>query len=299
MNITAAVSHLSNRWLPSIDVWSYEIMALWVPIAVYWVQCTVFELLMRAEIPFFEKYRIHTSEERTKRNKVSFTRVLVMVAFQQTIQMMLGYMLMKPVDPKIKAYEDQVALNHLTGQMLSIITYFTNSPYAVQWASSLAWLTQWVAIPALKFLAGMVIMDTHQYILHRMAHQYTFLYKNFHSHHHRLYVPYAFGALYNHPVEGFCLDTVGGALSFELTRMSPFLGMCFFTFSNLKTINDHCGYAFPWDPLNVCFGNNVVYHDIHHQPYGIKKNFSQPFFTFWDKLLGSHYDGPHKVTKSN
>lgn len=56
-----------------------------------------------------------------------------------------------------------------------------------------------------------------------------------HSHHHRLYVPYAFGALYNHPLEGFLLDSCGAALAFELTGMSPRLGMWFFVFSTLKT----------------------------------------------------------------
>lgn len=30
-------------------------------------------------------------------------------------------------------------------------------------------------------------------------------------------------------------------------------------------------------------------HDIHHQPYGIKTNFSQPYFTFWDRLLNTMY----------
>jgi sphinganine C4-monooxygenase len=35
------------------------------------------------------------------------------------------------------------------------------------------------------------------------------------------------------------------------------------------------------------FGNNVAYHDIHHQHYGIKKNFSQPYFTHWDVLLNT------------
>lgn len=128
-----------------------------------------------------------------------------------------------------------------------------------------------------------MIIDTHQYFLHRLAHTSTFLYKHFHSHHHRLYVPYAFGALYNHPVEGFALDTLGAALAYELTRMTPRMGMLLFCFSNIKTsmalgkreieqnsshslfffflyqiVNDHCGYSFPWDPLNVLFKNNGV-----------------------------------------
>lgn len=80
-----------------------------------------------------------------------------------------------------------------------------------------------------------VIMDTHQYFLHRLFHLNKTLYKHIHSHHHRLYVPYAFGALYNHPIEGFLLDTLGATISYELTGMSPRLGMLFFTFSNMKT----------------------------------------------------------------
>jgi sphinganine C4-monooxygenase len=80
-----------------------------------------------------------------------------------------------------------------------------------------------------------VIVDTHQYVLHRLAHTYKFMYKYMHSHHHRLYVPYAFGALYNHPLEGFLLDTCGAAIAFEVTGMSPRLGMYFFVFSTLKT----------------------------------------------------------------
>lgn len=43
--------------------------------------------------------------------------------------------------------------------------------------------------------------------------------------------------------------------------------------------------ALPWDPLQMLFGNNVAYHDIHHQQFGIKKNFSQPYFTHWDTIL--------------
>ena len=41
--------------------------------------------------------------------------------------------------------------------------------------------------------------------------------------------------------------------------------------------------------------NNAAYHDIHHQHWGIKTNFAQPFFTFWDSLLDTKYKG----TRSN
>ena len=44
----------------------------------------------------------------------------------------------------------------------------------------------------------------------------------------------------------------------------------FFLFSTFKTVDDHCGYKLPWDPLQLVFSNNAEYHDIHHQGWGIK-----------------------------
>ena len=117
----------------------------------------------------------------------------------------------------------------------------------------------------------------------------------FHSRHHRLYVPYAFGALYNHPVEGFLLDTAGTGVGYLVSGMTSRQSMLFFTFSTIKTVDDHCGYAFPWDPLQHVTSNNAAYHDIHHQSWGIKTNFSQPFFTFWDRLLNTQWKGETKL----
>lgn len=121
---------------------------------------------------------------------------------------------------------------------------------------------------------------------HQLTHPATL-----HSRHHRLYVPYAYGALYNHPLEGFLLDTLGGGLAFKIAGMTTRQGMWFFTCSTIKTVDDHCGYAFPWDPLQHLTENNAAYHDVHHQSWGIKSNFSQPFFTFWDRLLGTTWTG--------
>ena len=109
------------------------------------------------------------------------------------------------------------------------------------------------------------IMDTWQYFLHRGMHVNKFLYKHLHSVHHRLYVPYAFGALYNHPFEGFLLDSVGAVLSETLSFMTVRQAAFFFVFSTFKTVDDHCGYSLPFDPLQWISGNTADYHDIHHQ----------------------------------
>ena len=96
-------------------------------------------------------------------------------------------------------------------------------------------------------------------------HVNKFLYKKFHSYHHRLYVPYAFGALYNHPVEGFLLDTLGAAIAEATTRLSLRQASFFFVVAVCKTVDDHCGYSLPFDPLQMFSGNTADYHDIHHQ----------------------------------
>jgi sphinganine C4-monooxygenase len=144
-------------------------------------------------------------------------------------------------------------------------------------------------------------MDTWQYFLHRYFHTNTFLYRHVHSWHHRLYVPYSFGALYNHPLEGFLFDTLGATIAHSCALMTMRQGIFFFVLSTAKTVDDHCGFAFPWDPLQHLFGNNSDYHDIHRkssvssfsvhllilllftdQMAGLKKNFSQPFFISWE-----------------
>jgi len=98
-------------------------------------------------------------------------------------------------------------------------------------------------------------------------------------------------------VEGFALDTLGTGLAYLATGMTVRQGMWFFTMSTIKTVDDHCGYAFPWDPLQHITSNNATYHDVHHQSWGVKTNFSQPFFTFWDRFLGTAWAGGDVSTR--
>ncbi|KAI5307371.1 hypothetical protein KEM56_005224 [Ascosphaera pollenicola] len=168
------------------------------------------------------------------------------------------------------------------------------APAFAGWELKFAEVLYYYAVPALQFFVATCIVDSWQYFLHRAMHMNKWLYATFHSRHHRLYVPYAFGALYNHPVEGFLLDTAGTGLAYLVTGLSARQAMFFFTGSTIKTIDDHCGYRLPFDPLQLITGNNAAYHDIHHQSWGIKTNFSQPFFTFWDTLLGTVYKGDPK-----
>ncbi|KAI4176535.1 MAG: hypothetical protein LQ348_005973 [Seirophora lacunosa] len=164
-------------------------------------------------------------------------------------------------------------------------------PEYTTWEKTLAHIMYWYMVPALQYGIAILVVDTWQYFLHRAMHMNKWMYTTFHSRHHRLYVPYAYGALYNHPFEGFLLDTLGASIAYKVAGMNTRQGMWFFTGSTLKTVDDHCGYALPWDPLQRLTSNNAGYHDVHHQSWGIKTNFSQPFFTFWDRLLGTVWTG--------
>ncbi|GKT48002.1 sphingolipid C9-methyltransferase 1 [Colletotrichum spaethianum] len=164
-------------------------------------------------------------------------------------------------------------------------------PAFASWELLVAKAIYWLVIPGFQLFAAIAVLDTWQYFLHRLMHVNKWMYTTFHSRHHRLYVPYAYGALYNHPFEGFLLDTLGAGIAFLLTGMTARQGLLFFCLSTVKTVDDHCGYSLPWDPLQHITSNNAAYHDIHHQTWGIKTNFSQPFFTFWDRALDTRYKG--------
>jgi sphinganine C4-monooxygenase len=133
------------------------------------------------------------------------------------------------------------------------------APAFAPWEILAAKIVYHAVVPALQFFLAIVVVDTWQYFLHRAMHMNKWLYTTFHSRHHRLYVPYAYGALYNHPVEGFLLDTLGTGIAYLVSGMTVRQSMVFFTASTIKTVDDHCGYSFPWDPLQHITSNNAGY----------------------------------------
>ncbi|CAA6666122.1 unnamed protein product [Spirodela intermedia] len=147
-----------------------------------------------------------------------------------------------------------------------------------------------------RLVAALLVMDTWQYFLHRLMHANSLLYRYSHSKHHRLVAPYAFGALYYHTPEGLLLNTAGGFVAMAVTGMPPCAAMVFFSLVAMRTVDIHCGMWVPWHPLNLLFSNNTAHHELHHQPDGSDFNFSQPFFVFWDRILGTQL--PYTVGKA-
>ncbi|GLU16449.1 hypothetical protein SLE2022_328820 [Rubroshorea leprosula] len=229
---------------------SDEAMGTFAPIVVYWVYAGFYQLL-----PPLDKFRLHTRKEEEEKNSVPLATVVKGVLLQQLVQATVA-------------------------QLLFLLTSkFDISTTPVQPA---------IHIQIVHIIIAMFTMDTWQYFVHRYMHQNKFLYRHVHSQHHRLVVTYAIGALYNHPLEGLLLDTFGGAISFLVSGMTARTAVIFFCFAVIKTVDDHCGLWLPGNIFHIFFQNNTAYHDIHHQLQGTKYNYSQPFFSIWDRLLGTY-----------
>ncbi len=234
--------------------WAPEFYVAAGPIVAYWVVAGFYELLDRSHHPAIVRLRV-TRRQPGKGNPVTHTQVFIRVILQQILQTLLG-MLSVLIDPGQCPANPPVGLLH----------------------------------SATQFVIGLFIIDAWQYWIHRLSHVSTFLYKHIHSTHHRLLIPYAMGALYNHPAEALLLDTLSAGAAMYGAGMSCQLAAVFFTFSTVKTVCDHSSYRFPLNPLHNLFPNCAAYHDVHHDIRGIKKNFSQPYFIHWDVLCGTFLD---------
>jgi sphinganine C4-monooxygenase len=304
--------------IPGMPDYVLQMVAITVA---YWVVSGIFHVI--DEWDLFPQYRLHTPVEIAQRNKVTRYEVVRDVVIQQIVQGSFGIFLAYFDPPETIGKEDYdsavwslriraaqqyvpavLGFCGINSTSLAAKLYATSPALAgilgggryvesgfAAWELLAGKAIYWVGIPLLQFTIGAIYVDTWQYFLHRAMHMNKFLYTWLHARHHRLYVPYAYGALYNHPIEGFMLDTLGTGVAYLVTGMTVRQGMCFFTLATIKTVDDHCGYKFPWDPMQRISSNNAAYHDIHHQSWGIKSNFSQPFFTFWDRFLGTTWTG--------
>lgn len=260
------------------------ILALIAPVVAYWGLSLFFHIIDVYELA--EYYRIHPSEEERKRNRASRMQVLLEVIFQHFIQSVVGYIFYIYEDCVPKTFTQ--IYEEIWSWKYQSVVFTPLNQFLPDWFY-LFWYSYGISF--LKVFAGFVIIDSWQYWLHRLMHQNKTLYKLFHSRHHALYVPYAYGALFNQPVEGFLLDTLGTGIAMLITQLSPKEQVVLYTFATMKTVDDHCGYSLPFDIFQIIFPNNSVYHDIHHQNWGIKSNFSQPFFIAWDTFCGTEYPG--------
>lgn len=138
-------------------------------------------------------------------------------------------------------------------------------------------------------LANLLLFDFQYFIWHFLHHRVRWLYVTFHAIHHNYSSPFA---LATQCLGGWELVTVG-----FWTTLNPVILRChllttwtFMVYHVYVSIEDHCGYDFPWSlsrliPFGIYGGPNK--HDVHHQKPNT--NFA-PHFSHWDKIFGTHAD---------
>ncbi|KDQ19588.1 hypothetical protein BOTBODRAFT_126477 [Botryobasidium botryosum FD-172 SS1] len=289
--VTAYPSYHING--PSIvSFLSDKSLSLLAPLIAYWAYSLFFHALDCSDWAWIDQYRIHESAEVQAKNRATRAEVVKAVVLQQIFQTTLGVLTIEPEGPLDHVKEMRSLAPRIAYFVMKALGQDIGKSLLVSQGESIVYFVYWWAIPIVQFVLAFAVIDTWQYFFHRLFHINKFLYKHIHSVHHRLYVPYAFGALYNHWFEGLLLDSIGATIAHTVTGMTSRQTFLLFTFATLKTVDDHCGYALPFDPFQVLFPNNAKYHDIHHRTWGIKTNFSQPFYIHWDVLFGTRYDGP-------
>ena len=207
---------------PLVSFMSDKHLSLALPIVAYWLYSAFFHFLDMQTWSWLDRYRIHPPEEIAKRNRVSRWAVVRAVIIQQLGQILVGGIFL--------AFEpDETIPDHdLAVQKLRLPPW--NLPNLAT-----AEVMYWFLLPALRQIIAVFLLDAWEYWIHRLMHVNKFLYRTLHSRHHRLYVPYAFGALYNHPLEGLILDTLGTAIAITVARTTIRESMFFFCFATMKT----------------------------------------------------------------
>ncbi|KAL8953183.1 MAG: hypothetical protein Q9222_000956 [Ikaeria aurantiellina] len=298
---------------------SDNVLAIILPTVVYTVAGGFFYVLDQYEL--FNDYRIHPSEDELKRNHITRWECFKGVVRYHIIQITVGLLLNWNVGPQMvsdeacQIHETAKTLNHtrkiiprslniigIDAKKLSRAVAGTSSKIAYTIAGdyttidgrssidngllTLSKLCVTILTPILQLLLALIVVDTYFYFTHRLCHVNRTLYRIVHAQHHRIYVSYAWGAVYAHWLETLFLDILSFVLAGEIAQLSPRQSMVFGSAATIKTISDHCGYVFPWDPLRWLNRNGARYHDLHHQSWGLKYNFST-YTVFWDNFLGT------------
>lgn len=287
-----------------------NVLAIVLPTIVYAIAGGFFHILDTYQL--FRNYRIHPSEDELKRNHITRWECLKGVIRYHVIQISIGFLLNHGVEPPMVG-DEACQIHHAANMVRNarnIIPMILNTiginakqlGHATQGTSTtlasiigggddsshipntqtqdftpleltLAKFSINILTPALQYLVALIVVDTWIYFTHRLHHANRTLYRLVHAQHHRIHVSYAYGAVYAHWLETLFLDILSFVLAGEIAGLSPRQSMLFGSAATVKTISDHCGYVFPWDPLRFVNGNGARFHDLHHQSWGLKVRY--------------------------
>jgi len=151
----------------------------------------------------------------------------------------------------------------------------------------------WKMLGAMQLIA--VLADVIFYILHRLTHQFHFLYKNVHSKHHSVYPVLALDTLYFHPLDNITHNIIPLGIAIHITQnifdLHCHTMWVMFWGVQLLGLEDHSGYCFsPISPFRWLAPTSRGDHHLRHHSHP-STNFSSYHF---DWLGGTNYHQHHQ-----
>lgn len=136
-----------------------------------------------------------------------------------------------------------------------------------------------------RFVGMVLVMNFWFYVLHFLAHKWTWMYKNVHSVHHQLVMPVGYGAIYCHPVEHLVVNLGPVMIAvWQLSGWDWWLVHCFVAFVSLETVLGHTVYKIGEGGKESDKGSR---HYFHHFERGCNYGNSR----YWeDKFFGTFRD---------
>jgi len=143
---------------------------------------------------------------------------------------------------------------------------------------------------ALTVAMYLFFTDTCIYWIHKWLH-IPIWYRLIHKPHHRWIVSTPFASYAFHPIDGFLQSTPYHIFAF-LVPLNKYLYMGLFLFVCCWTVSIHDGKGF----YSGTIINGSDHHTIHHSDF--LYNYGQ-YFTFWDKVMGTHREPKYNKKISN
>ncbi|KAL4806488.1 hypothetical protein BDV18DRAFT_159662 [Aspergillus unguis] len=264
-----------------------------IPILAFWVSATAYEVIDHYNL--LPQYRLPVASQTQKKEKKespfnpSKSQVIRHVLFLHSIQILL--------EVGVDCLGIGVGEEGEEEKAWSL-----NSIWRYQHSTddSLRSTLSHGAVLLARQLLALIVIDTWVFWMHYTMHKVPWLYRNIHSAHHKIDIPYAYAAMYNSFAEAVLIDMLGCLLSQILLDLSSREAIFLFTFATMKVVDDHSGYAIPWAPgaiFGKMTGCDGAWHDVHHKSWGRGRNFAN-YFGGWDWVMGTAYipgDGKTKT----
>ena len=134
----------------------------------------------------------------------------------------------------------------------------------------------------LKILEGIIFVDTEEYFRHRLEHIFSRVYKKVHKEHHQQR-PITTMESFRNSVHDLLIPIIPFTIYTQMSDVTFIETMVVTSMAIIATYADH---TLTGDKKY----DKIKFHNIHHTS-GWNNNFQQPFFSYWDSILGTKFLG--------